>query len=158
MSKKALLKRCPRFISCVTPCFYGYDEYHFITHTCLTNDWVDCVSAPTWRNDKRLIFKTFGRARDGQFWPPSNSSNRFGELKINEDPMPCSRLEACLKKKRSPIEEYQELACRTSDHVYCIWYYIWDRSGSDPDDPMEDTAIHGEPLEETLMRRILGKD
>lgn len=154
MTQKALsINQCPRFISCITPCFYGKSEYHYILHTCLTPEWVNCLEALTWHNHQSALFPDIR-------YKYSFDKEIINEVKVpDEDPAPCSRLEICMQKdngKAAPIEEYQKAACSNEKHIYCLWYYIWDRSGRDPSDPMDNPAIHGDPVEETVMKKILG--
>lgn len=132
---------CPNFVSCVTPSLYAGTEIGFIRETCL-GDWSVCVKRRSYHNQQGIL-------PDLDIW----------KAYLREEPGPCSRLPFCCAKILGrPVKEYEVSACTNENHIYCVFYYTWDRSGRDPEDPMTNAVRHGDPIEDQVMNRLLGKE
>jgi hypothetical protein len=153
--------RCPYFSNCVTPCVHGMSSYYFVTHVCLTAEHKTCITyaghnppnvlGPASPDVVSPMF-AFSVTKKGRAKAKREVDWRFKpfhpEVHVLDDLQECPRLAWCLKKNEHPVEEYQEIVCRTrTEHGNCLFYFVWYQNGSDPDNRMEDVVIHREYFE-----------
>jgi hypothetical protein len=138
---------CPKFASCITPCVYGRRDYFFVKDVCLTSkDFESCTRYMGSDNEQGIT---------------PESASRVGEALSR-----CSRLEICLRKPNyglgypamAPTPEYEEMVCRTQEHLKCLYYLTWWYSGRWPDDDMTSLEIKDGPsYKEAVIDRLKGE-
>jgi hypothetical protein len=163
------IHRCPYFSSCIIPCIHGMSSYYFVTHTCLTVEHEMCTTY--YGHHPTAVIGPEPSGVSPQEYTPVNK-NGWGRAKkvdprlrkmrtdisVLDDLQECPRLTWCLKKKEHPVEEYQEIVCRTPEHGNCLFYFIWYQNGSDPNDDMSRVEIDGGYFKqlETMVQTVTG--